>query len=1247
MEEDPSRLAPQDPRVGLVVGGWIAKAVIANILSRVRSLLHDNFNLQKDTEKMLNDLEVALPRIEAVIEAAERRSIESSALSTWLQQLKDAVSHAGDVVDDFEAKTIKDQVESKSKVSAKAYSTVKALKALVFSDSELKKLKHAVRRLENVSTRVDSFIELVKLNDDDTVGRIGHSLHSETSSLLGDTKVIGRDEEISLILDIILGYRYHLPRTSEHARPDDQPEFGQRGTLFDKLRKIFLTGTAESSKSSDKAKLEELEPRKKGIKIEEVDPSKDCIEIGEYEPNQKGQTEILDYTSSDVHETSGSSRNLGILPIVGINGVGKTTVAQAVFNNTRVKMCFDLRAWVYVSDNISGKQIVQRIIMSLEPWSGVTDAALDLDSLQHKLIDIIRSKRLLLVLDGVSDDIIIVWSQLQSILRCSEPQSMVLVTTQKYSIANLVGTMGPITLNTLGQTDFRYLFEHLVFDDCFYHHYEVHLFESVCEKIADKFHGLPLAAKTVAPLLRANRNMGYWENVLRSDWWNIADHGLGINVLPALGIGCLNAALRQCLLFCSLFPRNYVFEKERVVQMWVAHGFIQSSNTGDILPENVVNNWFDELVDRSFLQPTVWQGHYVMHDLIREFSVAVSSNEYYVFHRNSKVLPQFANHISVDNDNFDLQWGHYDHKRLQTLMFFGHHRVDKNYDTLGSIVRKSTSLRVLDLSYICMSNVSQASYILSKLSHLRYLDLSFTGIKDLPEAFGNLYHLQVLDLRGCIIEKLPKNMNNLINLRHLYADSQTIALIYAVGQLTKLQELQEFRVRLEDGYKINELRDMKDLRKLCITNLEKVSSLQEAIDAKLVEKKSLDSLQLKWVYQMPESRSTSQLNKDILDGLHPHFQLKRLKILNYMGIDFPYWVQRLTDLIVSSHVSRNSLFGLSSITHINDQVYGTNDVIFPYLEELHFSELFSWEQWSEAEYKLLIPHLRKLGINACSKLSLLPIETLSSSVKELHLSSCTSYISMLPAYLKRLTSLTKLSIQDCSATLLIPCHSLTLLEHLQLESCFDVHFEGGMQYFTKLKKLEVHRCFDVTQNIYEQTSVVERYSLMGGLQSLIHLVIDDRFMYYRYYHMLNTLCSIRTMKFCSFDLSEFTTEDEEWLQQLQSLQEIQFASCRNLLRLPSNLNNMLNLKKVVLNDCCKLQSLPLNGLPDNLKEFHVSGGSEVLEQQCQKTDGDEWPKISHVPYVRINGRTIQMISHDLGMQTKLAPAQFCIAPLQK
>lgn len=325
-----------------------------------------------------------------------------------------------------------------------------------------------------------------------------------------------------------------------------------------------------------------------------------------------------------------------------------------------------------------------------------------------------------------------------------------------------------------------------------------------------------------------------------------------------------------------------------------------------------------------------------------------------------------------------------------------------------------------------------------------------------------------------------------------------------------------------------------------------------------------------------------------------------------------------------------SLFGLSSITHINDQVYGTNDVIFPYLEELHFSELFSWEQWSEAEYKLLIPHLRKLGINACSKLSLLPIETLSSSVKELHLSSCTSYISMLPAYLQRLTSLTKLSIQDCSATLLIPCHSLTLLEHLQLESCLDVHFEGGMQYFTKLKKLEVHGCFDVTQNIYEQTSLVERYSLMGGLQSLIHLVIDDRFMYYRYYHMLNTLCSIRTMKFCAFDLSEFTMEDEEWLQQLQSLQEIQFASCRNLLRLPSNLNNMRNLKKVVLNDCCKLQSLPLNGLPDNLKEFHVSGGSEVLEQQCQKTDGDEWQKISHVPYVRINGRTIQMISHDLG-----------------
>lgn len=132
-------------------------------------------------------------------------------------------------------------------------------------------------------------------------------------------------------------------------------------------------------------------------------------------------------------------------------------------------------------------------------------------------------------------------------------------------------------------------------------------------------------------------------------------------------------------------------------------------------------------------------------------------------------------------------------------------------------------------------------------------------------------------------------------------------------------------------------------------------------------------------------------------------------------------------------------------------------------------------------------------------------------------------------------------------------------------------------------------------------------------------------MYFGYYHMLGRLRSLRTLKLCDFDRSQFTMEDEEWLDQLQSLQEIQFSSCRSLLHLPSNLNNMFNLRKIIMNDCCKLHSLPLNGLRDDLKELHSSGGSDVLEQQCQKVDGDEWAKISHVPYIHINGKTIQML----------------------
>ncbi|EEC82161.1 hypothetical protein OsI_26229 [Oryza sativa Indica Group] len=1093
----------------LVVGGWFASAVIRNLVSVTRSYLSNNASLNKESSDMLDELQVSLPHIQEMIDVAEQISInhvkpmsQRSIAGIWLRELKDAAHDAEDVLDDFEAKVIRMKIQGKS-----SHVVSSALSPLsnVFPRGDVKRLKDAIRTIKRLCDKGDSLVVPRDLNFAQRKSeKISIRVNRESSPFTFDAEVIGRDEEISLIMDMVLAaYSSEAPISTNKETDNDKPESSQRGWIIHALRRLFPTWTGESSeqaapdveKSKDKdQEIEETQPSKRGAEIEEIQPSWKESERGGLDPSKKAMM---------IREGA---------------AYGK------------------------------GKDVAAEVSLLTSKGSSFGD---------HK----------------------------------------------RHAFSDLpIQTSKRIDLESIGR------------------------------RIAEKLHGLPLAAKIVGRLLSMNLDKGHWEEVLQSPWWNIANNRMGEEILASIGIGYYNLSphQRQCFLYCSIFPRNYVFEVDKLVRMWISHGFVQINSDGNNRMEiKEGRKWFYDLVDRSYLVPTVWENRYMMHDLLRDFAVTISSYDCFILSEYTMHVPNFVRHLSIDRDNFDVQWGDYDREKLRTLLTFGHCRACQTQEKLyRHTLKSSTGLRVLDLSYVSLGMTGNDFLTgIGGLLHLRYLDLSFTGISELPESFCYLCHLQVLDIRGCQFKSLPKRMNRLINLRHLYADADTTALVYGIGKLTKLQELHEFRIKAKIGHRISELRDLRDLGgSLCISNLLMVADREESLNANLSGKHYLTSLDLRFESCEHDITPASHLAMEILDGLRPSRTLEELKISNYPLSTFPDWMGQLRyircvnirncrwlatlpPLGQLEHLQKLVLNYVPSITHVSSEVYGTSEAIFRSLEALSFKLMDGWVDWEEAGDAVVIaPKLQKLKISSCLSLRRIPFRTLGADVTELRLSGSGLCADEISSYLQRLTALTHLYLEGTYKTITLPCRNLRSLVSLQIRSCKEVLFKGGPLYLKNLKNLSVRKVQKITAPLDEEPSCDHPTQSNPVLNSLTHLDIDGLSLsqLLNLDNMRYKIPVLQTLKLSH--LPKLTASLEMFLEQFTMLQQLEFHLCGELTRLPSNLASILSLKKLSLSHCPQIHSLPLNGLPGSLKELQIEGCSQMLEARCLKEPGEDWPK---------------------------------------
>ncbi|XP_078158813.1 putative disease resistance protein RGA1 [Carex rostrata] len=457
-----------------------------------------------------------------------------------------------------------------------------------------------------------------------------------------------------------------------------------------------------------------------------------------------------------------------VLPIVGMGGLGKTTLAQLVYNDSKFLQLFDKRAWVSVSENFDLVRLTRAIIESI---NRTTCEFSELNTLQEILKEKIRDVSLFLVLDDMWNENKELWEHFQVALKGGKTVK-VLTTTRNTSVAEIMQTTSPIQLDCLPDEKCWSLLKHFAFDNG--EASENGKLLEIGHSIVKKCKGSPLVTKVLGGILRYDMDEEKWREILKSDISEIDENGKILTPLQ-LSYQKLPLHLKPCFVYLGMFPKGKWIEKDLVVRLWMAQGYINtnSSRTKKTL-EEIGSEYLNELQGRSLIDFGKYNTCYV-HDLIHDLARSISqrtnlpvlendnlwNSSYQITHLYLTKKHELSDFLASCNN-----------KVIRTYVreYPRNYKYDwecpRNYIDDSAIFSRITYVRALQLRNCLLLDT------LSTMKHLRYLSIRDDKIESLPESLCLLYHLQTLDINCHNILELPENIKSLINLRFLQFSSK-------------------------------------------------------------------------------------------------------------------------------------------------------------------------------------------------------------------------------------------------------------------------------------------------------------------------------------------------------------------------------------------------------------------------------------------------------------------------------------------
>ncbi|XP_042489022.1 putative disease resistance protein RGA3 [Macadamia integrifolia] len=921
-----------------------------------------------------------------------------------------------------------------------------------------------------------------------------------------------------------------------------------------------------------------------------------------------------------------------IISIVGMAGMGKTTLAQLVFNDDRVKNHFNKRMWVHVSKHFDKMKVAMRIIEEIGGGGGNINASqgghhdIAWQSVHRQLTSSVEGKHFLLVLDDVWNEDHSLWYPLSLSLKRGSPGSRIIVTTRNENVASMMGTTYIHKLGELSDEGCWAVLKYYAFQES--KKEESKQLKEIGMKLANKCKGLPLSAKTLGSLLHFKNSKQDWQYILESDVWKVISN-VDQPILPALLLSYndLPSHLKQCFAYCSIMPINDCFGKLPTIREWIAQGFLGDSlatGRGDLF--KVGDECFNSLVIRSFFQKNInyskgFIEYYGMHDLVHNFAKSLVENECFTFTTKDTIAQESsfsrARHLSLLTEEISMiPSSLYKMKNLRTLIIYGQIPI-VSFELFGHL----TCLRTLDLGGAYLEELPNE---IEKLVHLKYLNLAGARVRELPETLTSLYNLQVLELSACRnLFKLPDGIGRMVNLLNLDL-TETLRLSYlpeGFGRLSRLCGLSDFIVGgvKGGGCKLGELKDLNFLKgSLRIKGLGRVEDENEAKMACLVNKHHLRAVH----FYFSQSTSLSRVNediidvdedededeeevdgkgktkeeegeeeeeeeeeevaifggdmlsrrmKDVLESLLPHPNLEKLKIRDYPGAEYPNWMGSNADFMFSSNLIFLELSGCSNCKQLP-----------PILKKLPFLETLVLAKMDK---------VKSIGVEFFA----IDNATESLPKKDSAIGSDNKVDIIFPKLkvfqLDAMWNLKEwdMGVQYGKKFIFMPCLQYLLLIELPKLKSFPPHLTQA----TSLRKLFIWECPKLTWKPSPSSHLasldVEELVLKENAGSFSKTFVSNNHMFLP---KLKLLC-VRKSPYSSLP---------EGLGQLTSLQILDIRTCSKIKSIPEReLQHLTALQELKIMRCRNLKLC-------------------FLKEICEN-----WSKISHIPKIFIDGEKIEQV----------------------
>ncbi|XP_031090794.1 putative late blight resistance protein homolog R1A-10 isoform X2 [Ipomoea triloba] len=505
-------------------------------------------------------------------------------------------------------------------------------------------------------------------------------------------------------------------------------QFAKGPSILGRMRQRGLLHGSTSSQSAD--------PHRQNITVSKFSKSASNFDSRMVGCDKEFKT-ILDKL------TQQSAKQLQVVSIIGMGGIGKTTLAEKLYNDSLITSYFDKRAWATVSQEYNVERMV-RCLLSCVTTGASRDGE---DQLAESLYKCLKGPRYLIVIDDIWNTT--AWDSVQRCFPNDNNGSRILLTSRLKEVAEYASSGNSIInmsflnankswnlfCNVLGQTEF------------------LSVFEQIGRDIVKKCNGLPLAIIVVASLLsKTEVTVEKWNSVAENvSRYVIGDSNDACSKILYLSYNQLPHRLKACFLYFGVFPEDYEIHVKKLVRLWGAEGFLRAVDHRYM--EEVAMECLQDLVDRSlvFVSKQSYNGKMKairIHDMLRELCLREARHENLLTVIGYEKLPFFKKKISscwirATSDLLPL-----------TKCFHKSHSLHSPYSYYSGSVETLFShfklLRVVDIVCIFYFGYGQLN-TLANLVHLRYLalrNLINTPVKYFDLELFEHYNMQSFILRG-------------------------------------------------------------------------------------------------------------------------------------------------------------------------------------------------------------------------------------------------------------------------------------------------------------------------------------------------------------------------------------------------------------------------------------------------------------------------------------------------------------------